>query len=254
MEAYRNSMSDDSIAVKLIDVSKTYRFYPDKRRSLKEAFIHMVKGKRIKPICIKVLQNVSLDIQRGEVFGIIGENGVGKSTILKIISGILPPDNGEVLVNGSLASLLEIGLGFHPDLTGRENALLYGTIMGLRKKAINSKMSDIFDFADLRGYEDVQMKRYSSGMQMRLAFSVATMVNPDILLLDEIFSVGDQKFQEKSFEKICSFIENGKTVLLVSHDLTVIEEMCNRVMLIQRGGIVTLGETEDIVNLYRKQN
>lgn len=240
-------------AVRLENVSKQYSFHAEQRRSIKETLIQLVRGKYTPPMTIRVLDHVSLSIETGEVFGIIGENGVGKSTILKVISGIIHPDQGIVTTRGSVAALLEIGLGFHPDLTGRENALLYGTVLGISRKEMNLRIPEVFSFAELQGYEEVPIKKYSSGMQIRLAFSVATNVNPDILILDEVFSVGDQRFQVKSFEKIMSFIAAGKTVILVSHDLDAVKELCDRVLLIRRGGLATVGPTNSVIEEYMNE-
>jgi ABC-2 type transport system ATP-binding protein len=246
------SLSETAVII-LNQVSKQYKLILEKQRSLKETFIKKLKRKSIQqPKIIPVLKNFSLKVYKGEVLGVIGENGVGKSTILKLISGILIPDEGTITVRGSIAALLEIGLGFHPDLTGRENARLYGSILGFSRKTMDEKMNEIFGFAELNGFEDIPIKRYSSGMQVRLAFSVATMVDPDILLLDEVFSVGDQRFQTKSFEKIQSLINSNKTVILVTHDLNIVNQLCTRVMFIQRGGKALVGETKEMITLYQQ--
>jgi ABC-2 type transport system ATP-binding protein len=236
--------------IKIKNVSKIYHLSPDKK-SLKQMFIDTVKRQK-KEIAqkINIFSDISFEIFKGEVFGIIGENGAGKSTALKIISGILSPDNGTVEVNGTVAALLEIGLGFHPDLTGEENARLYGSILGINRKTMKQLMPIIFEFAGLNGYEHVPIKRYSSGMQVRLAFSVATSINPDILLLDEVFSVGDQNFQTKSFAKIKSFIDQEKTVLLVTHDLGIARELCTRIMFIRKRGNIEIGDAGEMIQKY----
>jgi ABC-2 type transport system ATP-binding protein len=236
--------------VRIQNVSKIYEINPEKK-SIKQLFIDKIKRKSIeKPTQIQIFKDVSFEIYKGEVFGIIGENGAGKSTALKIMAGIIAPDNGRVEITGSVAALLEIGLGFHPDLTGKENARLYGSILGIDRKLMKEIMPDIFKFAGLEGYEHVPIKRYSSGMQVRLAFSVATSINPDILLLDEVFSVGDQNFQTKSFEKIKSFIDQKKTVLLVTHDLGIVSELCTRVMFIRKRGNIEIGSPEEMIEKY----
>ncbi|MNP01616.1 Teichoic acids export ATP-binding protein TagH [compost metagenome] len=189
-------------------------------------------------------------MNKGEIHCLIGENGAGKSTSLKMLAGIIQPDEGEIKTKGVVAALLEIGLAFHPDLTGIENARLYGSVLGIGRKKMLELMPDIFSFAELDGYEHVPLKKYSSGMQVRLAFAVATIIDPDILLLDEVFSVGDQNFQEKSFSKINRFIQEGKTVLLVSHDLGVIERLCTRVMFVEKNGNVHIGKPKEMVQLY----
>lgn len=235
----------------LNDVYKTYSINPEKRKSFKQTVINFFEGKKEDEIKkIQIFNGLTVEIFRGEVFGIIGENGAGKSTALKIMAGIIAPDKGEVCVNGSVAALLEIGLGFHPDLTGTENAILYGSILGISRKEMKSILPRIFEFAGLQGYEDIPIKKYSSGMQVRLAFSVATSIDPDILLLDEVFSVGDMNFQMKSYEKIRSFIDKNKTVLLVTHDLGIAKKLCTRLMLIKKGGEVVIGNPADVIHEY----
>lgn len=239
-------------AIKMKNVSKIYEINSEKR-SLKQLFIDTVKAKeKIKPTQIQIFKDISFEIAKGEVFGLIGENGAGKSTALKIMAGIISPDTGAVHVNGSVAALLEIGLGFHPDLTGTENARLYGSILGIDRKSMKELMPQIFKFAELEGYEHVPIKRYSSGMQVRLAFSVATNIDPDILLLDEVFSVGDKRFQTKSFEKIKSFLDQKKTILLVTHDLKIAEELCTRIMFIRKRGAIEIGPPEEMIEKYHE--
>ncbi len=236
------------------NVSKTYIIDTEGAKSFKQSFIDMVKQRKNNSIIkIKIFENVNFEIGKGEVFGIIGENGAGKSTALKMLAGIIRPDIGEITTTGTVAALLEIGLSFHPDLDGVENARLYGSVLGISRKKIKELIPSIFSFAELEGYEHVPIKKYSSGMQVRLAFAVATAIDPDILLLDEVFSVGDQKFQEKSFKKITSFIKEGKTVLLVSHDLQIIEDLCTRVLFLEKNGNVNLGTAKEMISLYHQK-
>lgn len=237
--------------IEVSGVSKVFTINTEGKRSFKQTFIDFVKHTKRKPLKeIKIFNNVSFSIGKGEVFGIIGENGAGKSTSMKMLAGIIQPDEGEIKTKGVVAALLEIGLAFHPDLTGIENARLYGSVLGVSRKKMMELIPDIFSFAELEGYEYVPLKKYSSGMQVRLAFAVATVIDPDILLLDEVFSVGDQNFQEKSFNKIHRFIQEGKTVLLVSHDLGVIEKVCTRVMFVEKSGNVHIGTPKEMVQLY----
>lgn len=248
-------MLQESEKVITVDgVSKTYVIDTEGAKSFKQSFIDLVKQKKKNSIIkIRIFENVNFEIGKGEVFGIIGENGAGKSTALKMLAGIIRPDSGSIEAKGTMAALLEIGLSFHPDLDGVENARLYGSVLGISRKRIKELIPEIFSFAELEGYEYVPIKKYSSGMQVRLAFAVATAIDPDILLLDEVFSVGDQKFQKKSFKKIKSFIENGKTVLLVSHDLSIIEDLCTRVLFLEKSGEIHLGTAEEMIELYKQK-
>lgn len=244
----------DNSVILVDNVSKIYTIDTEGKRSFKQAFIDTLSRKKRQSLKeIKIFNNVSFSINKGEVFGIIGENGAGKSTSLKMLAGIIEPDFGEIKTKGRVAALLEIGLAFHPDLTGIENARLYGSVLGIGRKKMLELIPGIFSFAELQGYEYVPLKKYSSGMQVRLAFAVATIIDPDILLLDEVFSVGDQNFQDKSFEKINKFIKDGKTVLLVSHDLGVIEKLCTRVMFVEKSGDVHIGSPNEMVKLYHEK-
>ncbi len=244
-------MEDPLLLVK--GVSKRYNLSADRRRALKGIVIRAIKREKSEPSrYVTVLENVSFAVSRGDVIGVIGENGTGKSTLLKIISGILQPDSGKIEINGNIAPLLEIGLGFSPELTGRENALLYGSILGLTNSQTNSIMDGIAQFAELESFMDVPMRKYSSGMQMRLAFSVAMNVNPDIVLLDEVFSVGDQRFQAKSFSRLEKMINDNKAVLLVSHDANVIKKLCTKLVFLKKGGGMSIGDVQPILKEYNE--
>lgn len=234
-------------------LSKVYDLRSDRRRSLKGAFIRAIKREqREQGELLTVLKNVSFEVEPGEVIGVVGENGAGKSTLLKLIAGILSPTDGEVKVFGRLAALLEIGLGFNQELTGRENALLYGSILGMTNREINQRMQDITDFSEIGSFLDVPMRKYSSGMQMRLAFAVAMNVDPDVLLLDEVFSVGDARFQKRSYDRLLSLIEQNKAVVLVSHDLRIVRELSTKVLFINRDGDTVLGVPDKILTLYKE--
>ena len=196
------------------------------------------------------LQDISFDVKRGEAFGIIGRNGAGKSTALKILSRIMKPTNGQMVVNGRLSALIEVTAGFHQDLTGRENIFLYGTILGMSKQEIESKVDQIIAFSGIEEFIDTPVKRYSSGMFARLGFSVASHVDPEILIVDEVLSVGDYAFQQQCIERMKEVIRGGATVLFVSHNLRTIADFCHRCLLLDRGRMVRIGTSEDVVRTY----
>jgi ABC-2 type transport system ATP-binding protein len=203
-----------------------------------------------RPQVAQILNDVSFMVNPGEALGIIGPNGAGKSTVLKLAAGIIHPDAGRISIEGRVAGLLELGAGFHPDLSGRENIYLYGSIMGLGRKEIETRMTEIIDFAGLAHFIDVPVKDYSSGMFMRLAFSVAIHVDADILLIDEVLSVGDAAFRQKSYRRILDFKKRGGTILFVSHELAAIERLCERVMLLRDGNILVEGSPRPVIEKY----
>jgi ABC-type polysaccharide/polyol phosphate transport system ATPase subunit len=196
------------------------------------------------------LDDVSFQIKKGEVIGIVGNNGAGKSTLLKVISGILRPTKGTVELGGNVVPMLELGSGFDFDLTGRENIFLNGSILGYSEKFLNSKYDEIVAFSELEEFIDIPVRNYSSGMIMRLAFSIASMVNPDILIVDEILAVGDAAFQEKSYARMMEMMSHGTTVLLVSHSIDQIRRLCDRVIWLDHGRIVAEGNTAEICDRY----
>lgn len=197
------------------------------------------------------LDNVSIDIERGEVVGIIGLNGSGKSTLLKIISGILKPSEGEVITNGTISPLIELGAGFDPELTTRENIFLNGSVLGFERSFIREKYDEILDFAELREYENVAIKNFSSGMVARLGFSIATLVKPDILIVDEILAVGDFLFQQKCEKRISEMMSGGTTVLIVSHSIEQIERLCSRILWLDKGKTRMIGDTATVCEQYK---
>lgn len=197
------------------------------------------------------LNNISLEIEPGETFGLVGDNGSGKSTLLKTMAKILWPDQGEIEIVGKVAALLEVGSGFHPELTGRENIFLNGAILGMTKKEISAKFQTIVDFSGVGDFIDQPVKNYSSGMYVRLGFSVAIHVDPDVLLVDEVLAVGDENFQLKCFEKFNELKARGKTIVLVSHALGSMVEMCDRIAWIQNGELKAIGAPAEIIALYR---
>lgn len=221
----------------------------DRIQSIKEYIVQMLRGK-IKYEEFWALKNVSFEVERGEVVGIIGHNGAGKSTLLKVISGILKPTGGSLEVHGNVVPMLELGSGFDHDLTGRENIFLNGSILGYSEKYLKEKYEQIVEFSELGKFIDVPIRNYSSGMLMRLAFSIATVVQPEILIVDEILAVGDAAFQEKSKARMLELMGGGTTVLFVSHSLEQIREMCDRVIWLEHGQIKAIGATKEICDAY----
>lgn len=211
------------------------------------------RSKKMESDYVWSLKDVSFDVKKGESLGILGRNGAGKSTLLKILSRITTPSAGNIKVDGRIASLLEVGTGFNPDLTGRENAYMNGAILGMNRKEVASKLDQIIDFSGVEGYIDTPVKRYSSGMYVRLAFSVAAHLNTEILILDEVLSVGDMEFQRKCANKIDSICKKeGKTIIFVSHALATIEKLCSKVIYLKSGELIHVGATEDIVPFYKE--
>lgn len=231
------------------DITMRYLMTYDRVKSIKEYLVQLVQGK-MKYEEFFALQNVSFEIEKGEVVGIIGNNGAGKSTLLKIISGILKPTSGKVEVRGNIVPMLELGSGFDHDLTGRENIFLNGAILGYSEEFLKAKYDEIVEFSELGRFIDIPLRNYSSGMMMRLAFSVATVVNPDILIVDEILAVGDAAFQEKSKARMLELMGGGTTVLFVSHSIEQIREMCDRVIWLEHGQVKMIGKTNEVCGRY----
>ncbi len=235
--------------IHLNDVVLRYRLIHERPDSLREAFAKVFR-KRSQVTQLEATSHVSLDVNEGETLGIIGRNGCGKSTLLKIIAGVLRPTSGIAQVNGSVAPLIELGAGFHPDLTGRENIVLNGLLLGLTRKKIREYEQSIIEYSELGDFINSPVKQYSSGMYMRLAFSIAIQVDPDILLVDEILSVGDTEFRVKCAESIASFHRRNKTIVLVSHEMGSVAQICNRVVLMEKGRIIADGPAERIIREY----
>ncbi len=224
--------------------------------SFKETFIALFDKKRRvskQKNEFWALKNVSFEVKKGEVIGIIGSNGAGKSTLLKVISGVMKPTKGTVQTHGVISPMIELGAGFDPELTARENIYLNGAILGYSKKFLDEKFDEIVEFSELIDFLDVPIKNFSSGMIAKLAFSIATVVNPEILIVDEILSVGDIKFQDKSKNKMMSMINGGTTVLYVSHSLNTVKELCNRVIWIEHGEVVKIGKAKTVCDEYYKK-
>ena len=239
----------DSPAITVSNVSMMFNLSKDKIMSLKEYVVKAVKRQLFYEE-FWALKDVSFTVGKGEVFGVMGLNGAGKSTLLKIIAGVFRPTKGTVTVNGELAPLLELGAGFDPEFSARDNIYMNGAMYGHPPKFMEEKYDEIIDFAELREFEDVAVKNFSSGMTARLGFAVATSVRPDILIVDEILGVGDYKFQEKCEERIQSMISGGITVLLVSHNINTIKEMCSRAILLRKGELVCAGEVGEVCAVY----
>src|ERR1051325_9673305 len=198
------------------------------------------------------LKDVSFEVERGESLGIIGHNGAGKSTVLKLLSNITSPTRGEIKIRGSLSALIEVGSGFHPELTGRENVYLNGSILGMRRREISAKLESIVEFAGIKPFLDLPVKRYSSGMYVRLGFSIAAHLDPDILLLDEVLAVGDLAFQGKCLQRIDGLRRAGTTIVFISHDLGAVQRLCKQALLMQHGQIIARGASLDVLNEYRR--
>lgn len=233
------------------NVSMTFKMMKDRVKSIKEYAVQLLKRK-IKYEEFHALNNVSFKVEKGEVLGIVGRNGAGKSTLLKVISGILKPTEGTVTLRGNVVPMLELGSGFDFDLSGRENIFLNGAILGYSEKFLKDKYDEILAFSELEEFIDVPIRNYSSGMVMRLAFSVASMVDPEILIVDEILAVGDSAFQEKSKAKMMELMSGGTTVLFTSHNINQIKEMCDRVLWLDHGSVMDIGKPEDICDRYEE--
>jgi len=239
---------NDNVAIKVERVFKTFNLKrPDGLiGSIKKIESPFTNSKII------ALNNVTFDVYQGETFGIIGLNGSGKTTLLRMIAGIYVPDSGIIKINGKLAPLLQIGSGFHPELTGPENIIISGMLMGFSKSDIENKVEKIIQFAELEDYTNMKLKHYSSGMIARLAFSIGIQVDPDILLVDEVLAVGDISFREKSYKEFLKFKDKKKTIVYTTHILTDLHEVCDRVMLLDKGVIKEIGNPLDVIKVYRE--
>lgn len=244
--------------IELENISMRFNLGIEKDFSIKQAFVNFFSFKKRKKDkkneTFWALNDVSLKVKKGEVVGLIGSNGAGKSTLLKVVSGVMKPTKGKVTVNGDISPMIELGAGFDMNLTARENIYLNGAILGYSKKFLIEKFDEIVEFSELREFLDVPVKKFSSGMIAKLAFSIATIVNPQILIVDEILSVGDIKFQEKSKNKMMEMITGGTTVLYVSHSIDSIKSLCTKVVWLEHGKIIKIGDPKEICDEYiRKQ-
>ncbi len=245
-----NRKVQDDLMIRVEDVSMRFKMSNDKITSIKELVTQMAKGK-VEYKEFWALHDVNFEVKRGEVVGIIGRNGAGKSTILKIISGIMKPTTGKVERRGNIVPMLELGSGFDYDLTGRENIFLNGAILGYSKEFLHAKYDEILAFSELGDFINMPIRNYSSGMLMRLAFSIATVVNPEILIVDEILSVGDENFQKKSYARMMELMSGGTTVLFVSHSMEQIRSMCNRVVWLDGGTVKMFGDVDTVCDAYK---
>lgn len=244
----------DDIAVRVKNVSKDFLLPHERNNSIKSAFINPFKSAMHKNTSRQhALKNVLFDIKKGEFFGIVGRNGSGKSTLLKMIAGIYQPNKGSIQVSGKLVPFIELGVGFNPELTGRQNVYLNGALLGFSEKEVRAMYNDIVEFAELGEFMDQKLKNYSSGMQVRLAFSMAVRAKADILLIDEVLAVGDADFQRKCFEYFSKLKRNNKTVIFVSHDMEAVRKYCDRAVLIEGGQVQQEGKAEKVAQAYTRQ-
>ncbi|CAN5736494.1 ABC transporter ATP-binding protein [soil metagenome] len=238
-------------AVVVDGVSKRFRLSHNRHSSLKERVIHF--GRRRPPEEFWALRDVGFEVAEGETMGLLGHNGSGKSTLLKCVAGILQPTSGEIVTRGRVASLLELGAGFHPDLTGRENVFLNAQILGLKNRDIQRRFDEIVAFAELEQFIDQQVKHYSSGMYIRLGFAVATNVDPDLLLVDEVLSVGDESFQRKCIERVRQFQNDGRTIVFVTHAADLVRQLCDRAVVLHHGEVVDIGPPGEAIRSFRER-
>lgn len=238
-------------ALELKNVSIKFNLSKEKVDSLKEYVIKLLK-RQLKYNEFWALRDVSFTLEKGDRLGVLGLNGAGKSTLMKVVAGVYKPTEGEVIRNGKIAPLIELGAGFNMQYTGRENIFLYGSVLGYSKAFLKEKYDEIVEFSELGEFIDVPMKNYSSGMRSRLGFAIATIVCPDILILDEVLSVGDAKFRKKSEAKIMRMMDEGVTVLFVSHSVAQVERLCNKAILLEKGKIIASGDVMDVTKIYRE--
>lgn len=251
-EAHAAGNSGPTPAIEINHVSKTFRLPKQRYSTLKERVLHPLASSEHDEL--KAVQDVDVQIAPGEFFGIVGRNGSGKSTLLKCLAGIYDPDVGDVTIRGRLSPFIELGVGFNPDLTARDNVIINAIMLGLTRKEARRRFDEIIEFAELHDFLDMKLKNYSSGMRVRLAFSVAVQVDADILLIDEVLAVGDAAFQQKCFEQFQKMHEEGRTILFVTHDMSAVERFCDRALLLEHGKVVDLGDPADIARQYNELN
>ena len=238
--------------IKVENVGMKFNLSKEKVDSLKDWVIKSLKGE-ISYNEFWALRDINITLKKGDRLGILGLNGAGKSTLLKVIAGVFKPTEGKVTKRGNIAPLLELGAGFDPQYTGRENIFLYGAVLGLSRKFLEEKYDEIVKFAELEEFIDVPLKNYSSGMKARLGFAIATIVEPDILILDEVLSVGDAKFRKKSEKKVMSMFDKGVTVLFVSHSIEQVKTLCNKAILLEKGRIIASGDIDEVAEIYESK-
>ena len=244
--------NNKEVAIEVKNIRKEFILHKNKDSTLKQAMVNMFRknGKTI----YRVLNNISFDVYKGDFLGIIGRNGSGKSTLLKLMAGVYEPTAGNIYVHGGLTPFIELGVGFNPELSGRDNVYLNGAMLGFTRKQMGEMYDEIVEFAELGPFMDQKLKNYSSGMQVRLAFSISVKAKNDILLFDEVLAVGDVNFQKKCTDHFEKLKKEGRTIILVSHNMEMIKRFCNRVILINSGKIVDIGDTVDIINQYNQLN
>ena len=235
--------------IKVENLSKSFRIYHEKRNSVYETIVSIFNKRNYE--ILKVLDNLSFEVQKGEMFGIVGRNGVGKTTLFRLLAGIYKPDSGKIIINGTLIPFLGLGAGFQAEMTARDNVILNAKLLGIPKKQIEKDVDEVMAFAELEKFADTKLKNFSSGMYARLAFSTAREADPDILLMDEILSVGDIGFQKKCHETFQSYKARGKSILLVTHDLGVLKTNCDRAMLLEGGKAVCIGKPQEVIDTYQ---
>jgi ABC-2 type transport system ATP-binding protein len=245
-------MADDTV-IKVDNLSKSFRLPHEKNSTIKSAVINLYRRKRTYEK-LEALKDISFEVKKGEFFGIVGRNGSGKSTLLKLLAGIYSPSAGNIAVNGKLTPFIELGVGFNPELTGRENVFLNGALLGFGRKEMATMYDDIVTFAELERFMDQKLKNYSSGMQVRLAFSIAIRVKSDILILDEVLAVGDEAFQQKCIDVFEKYKAQKQTIVLVTHDMEIVRRFCSSAMLIHNGKIVSEGDPREVAQKYSKYN
>ena len=238
-------------AIKLENITMEFNLHKERLDSVKEYFINLIR-KNVKKERFKALNDVSFTVNKGDRVGILGLNGAGKSTLMKVVAGVFEPTTGTVYKDGVLAPMIELGAGFDNQYTGAENIYLYGAVLGHSRKYMEQRFDDIVEFSELKEFIDVPLKNYSSGMRARLGFSIATMVKPDILILDEVLSVGDAKFKKKSEEKLKSMMDENTTVLFVSHNLEQVRRICNKAMILEKGKMICYGDIEEVLEKYEE--
>lgn len=243
---------DKKVAIEVKDIHKEFVLLKNKSSTLKQAVVNIIK-KNDKTI-YKVLDGISFNVQEGDFFGIIGRNGSGKSTLLKLIAGVYEPTAGNIYVHGGLTPFIELGVGFNPELSGRDNVYLNGAMLGFTRKQMNLMYQDIVDFAEIEPFMDQKLKNYSSGMQVRLAFSIAIKAENDILMFDEVLAVGDANFQEKCIKQFEKLKREGKTIVLVTHSMDTVKQFCNRVVLLNAGKVDFIGEPQAAIDRYNDLN
>ncbi len=241
---------EKNVAIKVDHVYKKFKLYYDKAHTLKEKLLFFSKKNKDKNHVLEVLKDINLEIKKGESVALIGTNGSGKSTLLKLMTKIIYPNKGKITTNGKLTSLLELGAGFHDDFTGRENIYFNASIFGLTRQEIDAKLEEIIEFSELRDFIDNPVRTYSSGMYMRLAFSVAINVQAEILLIDEILAVGDKHFQDKCFAKLKELKDSGKTIVIVTHNMDQVKQFCDRAVWLYKGEIRQDGKVDDVLEEY----